>query len=47
VIGSPAKVVRPLTLDEQRANLRLAMKYVALSRRYLELGYGRQMPPSS
>lgn len=47
VIGSPAKVVRPLTLDEQRANHRLAMKYVALSRRYLELGYDKQMPPRS
>lgn len=40
VIGSPAKVVRPLTLDEQRANHRLALKYVALSRRYIELGLG-------
>lgn len=41
VIGSPGKVVRALSLDEQRANHRLALKYVALSRRYLELGYGR------
>lgn len=37
VVGSPAKVVRTLSLDEQKANQRLAMKYVELSRRYREL----------
>lgn len=40
VIGSPAKVVRTLTMEEQQANARLAMKYVEVSRRYRELGYG-------
>ena len=40
VIGSPAKVIRSLSLEEQRANARLAMKYVEVSRRYRELGYG-------
>jgi carbonic anhydrase/acetyltransferase-like protein (isoleucine patch superfamily) len=40
VMGSPAKIVRPLTEQEQLGNKRLAMKYVELSRRYLDLGYG-------
>lgn len=40
VIGSPAKIVRALTVEEQKANARLAMKYVEVSRRYRELGYG-------
>ena len=40
VLGSPARVVRPLTLEEQRGNLRLAMKYVEVSRRFMALGYG-------
>ncbi len=40
VLGSPAKVVRSLSLDEQRSNHRLALKYVEVSRRYLQLGYG-------
>ncbi len=35
VMGSPAKVVRALTPEEQLANRRLALKYVELSRRYL------------
>ena len=39
VLGAPAKVVRALSLDEQRANHRLALKYVELARRYRELGY--------
>lgn len=38
VLGSPARVVRNLTLDEQRANAALALKYVEVSRRYLDLG---------
>jgi carbonic anhydrase/acetyltransferase-like protein (isoleucine patch superfamily) len=32
VMGSPAKVVRPLTGEEQAANQKLALKYVELSR---------------
>jgi carbonic anhydrase/acetyltransferase-like protein (isoleucine patch superfamily) len=40
VLGAPAKVVRPLSLDEQRGNHRLAMKYVEVSRRFMALGYG-------
>jgi carbonic anhydrase/acetyltransferase-like protein (isoleucine patch superfamily) len=38
VMGSPAKVVRALSIDEQKANQRLALKYVELSRRYRERG---------
>lgn len=38
VVGSPARVVRPLSPDERLANARLALKYVEISRRYLELG---------
>lgn len=38
VIGSPGKVVRTLSPEEQRANAALAMKYVEVSRRYRELG---------
>ncbi len=40
VIGSPARVVRPLNDDERRANAGLAAKYVELARRYRELGLG-------
>lgn len=35
VVGSPARIVRPLTLEEQAANGRLGLKYVAVSRRFL------------
>lgn len=35
VLGSPAKVVRTLSLDEQGGIRKWAEKYVALSRRYL------------
>ena len=42
VLGSPARVVRALSLDEQRGNHRLAMKYVQVSRRFLALGFGGQ-----
>ncbi len=38
VLGSPARVVRTLTLEEQRANAALALKYVEVSRRYRDLG---------
>jgi gamma-carbonic anhydrase len=38
VVGSPARVVRALTVEEQRANARLAMKYVEVSRRYRDMG---------
>lgn len=38
VVGSPGRVVRALTLEEQRSNSALAMKYVEVSRRYRELG---------
>jgi gamma-carbonic anhydrase len=40
VIGSPARVVRPLSLEEQAANARLALKYVEISRRYLAMELG-------
>jgi gamma-carbonic anhydrase len=38
VVGSPGRVVRMLSSDEQRANAALALKYVEVSRRYRELG---------
>lgn len=38
VVGSPGRVVRALSPEEQRANAALAMKYVEVSRRYRELG---------
>lgn len=38
VVGSPARVVRALSLEEQHANAKLAFKYVEVSRRYLALG---------
>lgn len=37
VLGSPAKVVRPLRPEEIERNIALAEKYVDVSRRYLEL----------
>lgn len=40
VVGSPARVVRALTPEEQAANGRLALKYVEVSRRYRALGLG-------
>ncbi len=43
VIGSPARVVRALSLEEQRANAKLALKYVEVSRRYLAMGLGGGM----
>ena len=35
VMGSPAKVIRALTAEEQTANANLALKYIEVSRRYL------------
>ncbi len=40
VMGSPARVVRALSVEEQQANAKLALKYVEVSRRYLALGLG-------
>jgi carbonic anhydrase/acetyltransferase-like protein (isoleucine patch superfamily) len=40
VVGSPARVLRPLTAEEQAANAQLALKYVEISRRYLSLSLG-------
>ncbi len=39
VVGTPGRVVRALSVEEQTANARLAAKYVELARRYRELGY--------
>lgn len=38
VLGSPAKVVRMLSLEEQQQNKALAAKYVESSRRFMALG---------
>ncbi|MDQ3622378.1 MAG: gamma carbonic anhydrase family protein [Verrucomicrobiota bacterium] len=40
LLGSPAKLVRTLSLDEQAGIKVWAEKYVALSRAYLERGWG-------
>ncbi len=40
VMGSPAKIVRTLSLEEQRANAALAAKYVEVSARYRALKTG-------
>lgn len=42
VLGTPAKVRRSLSLDEQAAVKTWAEKYVAVSRHYLALGLGRR-----
>lgn len=42
VVGTPAKVRRSLSLDEQAVVKTWAEKYVAVSRHYLALGLGRQ-----
>ena len=44
VVGSPARVVRQLSAEEQAANGKLALKYVEVSRRYLALGLGGSGP---
>lgn len=38
VVGAPARVLRPLSAEEQAENAQLALKYVEISRRYLSLG---------
>jgi carbonic anhydrase/acetyltransferase-like protein (isoleucine patch superfamily) len=45
VMGSPAKVVRPLTGEEQAANQKLALKYVELSRLYRGFDVSSLMAP--
>lgn len=40
VMGSPAKIVRTLSLEEQRGNAALAAKYVEVSARYRRLRAG-------
>jgi len=40
VLGSPARVVRPLDGAERQEGRRLADKYIAISRRYLERAAG-------
>jgi len=45
VMGSPAKVVRPLTGEEQAANQKLALKYVELSRQYRGFEVSSLMAP--
>jgi carbonic anhydrase/acetyltransferase-like protein (isoleucine patch superfamily) len=47
VVGSPAKVVRRLTADEQAANTRLALKYVEVSRRWMAAGPDACLTPAS
>jgi gamma-carbonic anhydrase len=42
VVGSPAKVVRTLSLEEQASIKVWAERYVTLSRIYLEKGFGPQ-----
>jgi gamma-carbonic anhydrase len=45
VVGSPARVVRSLSLEERQANAKLALKYVEVSRRYLAMGLGGGVVP--
>jgi carbonic anhydrase/acetyltransferase-like protein (isoleucine patch superfamily) len=40
VMGSPAKIIRTLSLEERRANVSLAAKYVEVSARYRALRAG-------
>lgn len=42
VVGAPGRIVRTLSLEEQRSNAALAMKYVEVSRRYRDLGLARE-----
>jgi len=48
VVGTPGRVVRRLTPDEQLAHAQLAAKYVEIARRYREQGFhtGPLMPRS-
>jgi gamma-carbonic anhydrase len=47
VVGSPGKVRRQLSLEEQAQVRTWADKYVAVSRHFRDLGYGRPMVPSA
>lgn len=47
VMGSPARIVRPLSAEEQMANQKLALKYVELARRYRCLDVASMMAPPS
>ena len=47
VIGSPARVVRALSVEEQQANAKLALKYVEVSRRFLAMGLGGEVVQSA
>jgi len=47
VIGSPARIVRALTPEEQAANTKLAHKYVEVSRRFLAEDVPSLITPSS
>jgi len=39
VIGTPGRIIRVLTAEERAANLKLAAKYVEVSRRFIAAGY--------
>ena len=39
VVGTPGRIIRSLTEDERAANLKLAAKYVEVSRRFTAAGY--------
>lgn len=45
VLGSPAKVVRSLTAEEQKSIRHWADKYVTVSRHFIDLGYASQKAP--
>lgn len=47
VMGSPARVVRALSAEEQQANSRLALKYVEIARRYRSMDVAAMMAPPS
>jgi carbonic anhydrase/acetyltransferase-like protein (isoleucine patch superfamily) len=39
VVGTPGRIVRSLSIEEQQANARLAAKYVEVARRFRAAGY--------
>jgi carbonic anhydrase/acetyltransferase-like protein (isoleucine patch superfamily) len=43
VMGSPARVVRLLSIEEQKANPKLALKYVEIARRYRTMDVAAMM----
>ncbi len=43
VMGSPARVVRALSVEEQEANKKLALKYVEIARRYRTMDVAAMM----